>query len=76
MNIRIDDDWAAFKAVAISRLGHQGAAAFLRFASKSVSMLGPEGMKEHLDFAAEAVEAEGRYRARAALETEVSEFAR
>ncbi len=60
MNIRTNPDWAAFKAEAIAKLGHQGAAAFMRFAATSARNIGAEGMIEHFEFAAKQFELEGK----------------
>lgn len=60
MNVSTNPDWAAFKAKAIEKLGHDGAASFLRFAAQSIRNIGPEGMVEHLEFAANQVELEAK----------------
>lgn len=58
--IKINPHWQAFKAAAIQQLGHEVAAAFMRFAAQSVRNIGPEGCAVHFEFAARQVELEGK----------------
>ena len=60
MNVRTNPDWAAFKVKAVAKLGHAGAAAFLRFAAQSARNIGTDGMIEHFEFAARQIEMEAK----------------